>query len=58
MGSSPAGGLTQTGIKKIIMRPLSVMDLLRAVLSQPDGKVLQKTPKGGIIDKEYRLLSN
>ena len=54
----PEEKLTRAGIKKIIMRPLPVMDLLRAVLSQTVGKVLQRTPEGGIVDKEYSLVPN
>jgi hypothetical protein len=50
--------LTRAGIKKIIMRPMPVKDLLRAVLSQTVGKVLQRTPEGGIVDKEYGLVPN
>lgn len=48
--------LTRAGIKKIVMRPLPVMDLLRAVLSQAVGRVLQRTPEGSLVDKEYPLL--
>jgi hypothetical protein len=47
---------TRAGIKKIIMRPLPAMDLLRAVLSQAVGRVLQRTTEGGVVDKEYPLL--
>lgn len=54
----PEEKLTRAGIKKIIMRPPPVMDLLRVALSQTTGKVLQRTPNGGIIDKKYPLLPN
>jgi hypothetical protein len=45
--------LTRAGIKKIVIRPLPVMDLLRAVLSQAVGRVLQGTIEGSVVDKEY-----
>jgi hypothetical protein len=54
----PEEKLTRAGIKKIIMRPLPVMDLLRAVLSQAVGRVLQRTVEGSVVDKEYPLLQN
>jgi hypothetical protein len=50
--------LTRAGIKKILMRPLPVMDLLRAVLSQAVGRVLQRTTEGSVVDKAYPLLPN
>jgi hypothetical protein len=47
--------LTRAGIKKIILRPLPVMDLLRAVLSHAVGRVLQRTTEGSVVDKQYPL---
>jgi len=49
---------TRAGIKKILMRPLPVMDLLRAVLSRAAGRVLQRTTEGSVVDKQYPLLPN
>lgn len=49
---------TRAGIKKILMRPLPVMDLLRAVLSRAVGRVLQRTTEGSVVDKQYPLLPN
>jgi len=46
----------RAGTKKIRMRPLPVMDLLSAVLSQAVGRVLQRTTEGSVIDKQCALL--
>jgi hypothetical protein len=37
---------------------LPVMDLLRAVLSQAVGRVLQRTVEGSVVNKEYPLLQS
>jgi hypothetical protein len=49
---------TPVGVKEIIMQPLPVMDLLRATMSQTVSKVLQTTPEGDFVDKEYGLVQN
>jgi hypothetical protein len=47
---------TRAGTKKIRMRPLPVIDLLSAVLSQAVGRVLQRTTEGSVIDKQCALI--
>ena len=49
----PEEKITKKGKKKIVMRPMPVMDILTSLLAKANGKQLLRTPNGSI--ESYKL---
>lgn len=51
----PEEKITRKGEKKIVMRPMPVMDLLKSLLTKVTGKQIFRTPNGSLSDFSTRL---
>jgi len=54
----PENKITRKGIKKIVMRPMPVMDTIVSLLTKAAGKQLLRTHDGNIISKNVQLAVN
>ena len=54
----PEDKITRRGIKKIVMRPMPVMDIIVSLLAKAAGKQLLRTHNGSIISKNFQLAAD